>query len=172
MLTLSSRTLLADGTSVLTVDAMAELLVKTDEVPNYIKVEESEDAKLFLEKYGIDLQAKLEDIPVSPQFIDTLPDEDIIERLVNSPRFVNEDRYVKRFVREIDYFRKDEKLQFVYTLMKLVERFKQDGVVWGVGRGSSCASYVLYLVEVHDVDPVKYGIDFREFSKETEDQDV
>jgi DNA polymerase III alpha subunit len=36
-------------------------------------------------------------------------------------------------------------------------------IVWGVGRGSSVASYVLYLIGVHSIDPIKYNLDWQEF---------
>ena len=48
----------------------------------------------------------------------------------------------------------------------LIDKFRNDGIVWGVGRGSSCASYVLFLLFVNDVDPVRFGINFSEMSKE------
>ena len=35
-------------------------------------------------------------------------------------------------------------------------------MVWGVGRGSPVASYVLFLLGVHKVDPDQYGLDWRE----------
>ena len=37
-------------------------------------------------------------------------------------------------------------------------------MVWGVGRGSPVASYVLFLLGVHKVDPIQYGLDWREFN--------
>jgi DNA polymerase III alpha subunit len=41
----------------------------------------------------------------------------------------------------------------------------QNNVVWGVGRGSSVASYVLYLLGVHKIDSLKYNLDIHEFLK-------
>lgn len=49
------------------------------------------------------------------------------------------------------------------TLIYIVEKLKKEGKVWGVGRGSSCASLVLHLIGVHEVDPVKYNIPMTEF---------
>jgi DNA polymerase III alpha subunit len=40
---------------------------------------------------------------------------------------------------------------------------KANNIIWGVGRGSSVASYVLYLLEVHRVDSMYYNLDIREF---------
>jgi len=38
-------------------------------------------------------------------------------------------------------------------------------LVWGVGRGSSVASYVLYLLGVHKINSLKYNLDIKEFLK-------
>lgn len=45
----------------------------------------------------------------------------------------------------------------------IIETFRKNDVVWGVGRGSACASYLLYLIGVHKVNPLKYNIDYKEF---------
>lgn len=50
-------------------------------------------------------------------------------------------------------------------LLALVEHWRQQGVVWGVGRGSSVASYVLYLIGVHHVDSLAYGLPLSDFLK-------
>jgi DNA polymerase III alpha subunit len=42
---------------------------------------------------------------------------------------------------------------------------KENNIVLGVGRGSSVASYVLYLLGVHRVDSLKYDLDIKEFLK-------
>ena len=43
------------------------------------------------------------------------------------------------------------------------ENMSENDIVWGVGRGSSVASYVLYLIGVHRIDSIKYNLDWREF---------
>ena len=49
------------------------------------------------------------------------------------------------------------------TLIYVVDTFKKNGTVWGVGRGSSCASLVLFLMGLHKVDPILYNIPMQEF---------
>lgn len=44
-----------------------------------------------------------------------------------------------------------------------VDTARANNIVWGVGRGSSVASYVLYLIGVHKIDPIKYDLDWWEF---------
>jgi DNA polymerase III alpha subunit len=38
-----------------------------------------------------------------------------------------------------------------------------NGIIWGVGGGSSVASYVLYKLGVHRVDSLYYNLDVTEF---------
>jgi DNA polymerase III alpha subunit len=48
-------------------------------------------------------------------------------------------------------------------MIYLVDLMRENNIVWGVGRGSSVASYVLYLIGVHKIDSIKYDLDFKEF---------
>jgi len=48
-------------------------------------------------------------------------------------------------------------------MIYLVDFMRENGIVWGVGRGSSVASYVLYLIGVHRIDSIQYDLDWREF---------
>ena len=45
----------------------------------------------------------------------------------------------------------------------MVETLRANNIVWGVGRGSSVASFVLYLLGVHKVDSLAYNLDPYEF---------
>lgn len=45
----------------------------------------------------------------------------------------------------------------------LVNVLKDNHVIWGVGRGSSVASYVLYLLGVHKINSMFYDLDPHEF---------
>jgi DNA polymerase III alpha subunit len=51
-------------------------------------------------------------------------------------------------------------LKYLYYLVDLM---KENNVIWGVGRGSSVASYVLYLLGVHRIDSMFYDLDPGEF---------
>lgn len=48
-------------------------------------------------------------------------------------------------------------------LKYLVDTMRVNNIVWGVGRGSSVASYVLYLLGVHRVNSMYYDLDINEF---------
>ena len=47
----------------------------------------------------------------------------------------------------------------------IVDTLRKNNIIWGVGRGSSVASYVLYLIGIHKVDSIKYELDINEFLK-------
>ena len=48
-------------------------------------------------------------------------------------------------------------------LKYLVDVMTKNHVIWGVGRGSSVASFVLYKLGVHRIDSLYYNLDVREF---------
>jgi DNA polymerase III alpha subunit len=50
-------------------------------------------------------------------------------------------------------------------LIYLVDHFRKNNIVWGVGRGSSVASYSLYLIGIHKVNSIRFNLDPREFLK-------
>jgi len=54
-------------------------------------------------------------------------------------------------------------LPLLQFLKYMIDTFRENKIVWGVGRGSSVASYVLYLIGVHKVDSLKYKLDVTEF---------
>jgi DNA polymerase III alpha subunit len=54
-------------------------------------------------------------------------------------------------------------LDLLRWLKYFVDTCEKEGVVWGIGRGSSVASYILYLIGVHSVDSIKYNLDWQEF---------
>ena len=49
------------------------------------------------------------------------------------------------------------------ALIFVINTLRKNDIVWGVGRGSSVSSYVLYLIGVHDVDSVEYGLEITDF---------
>lgn len=64
---------------------------------------------------------------------------------------------------ELELFIQHGMLDLLYYLKYLVDTMRENNIVWGVGRGSSVASYVLYLIGVHKIDSIKYELDINEF---------
>jgi DNA polymerase III alpha subunit len=71
--------------------------------------------------------------------------------------------HYQRMIDELAEFRARNMLDLLRWMKYFVDTCRNKGVVWGVGRGSSVASYVLYLIGVHKIDPVKYKLDWRDF---------
>jgi DNA polymerase III alpha subunit len=76
----------------------------------------------------------------------------------------NEEEY-QRVVAELELFIQHDMMPLLNYLKYLVDTMRSNNIVWGVGRGSSVASYVLYLLGVHKIDSIKYGLDINEFLK-------
>jgi DNA polymerase III alpha subunit len=68
-----------------------------------------------------------------------------------------------RLDEELEAYKARNMLDLLRWLKYFVDTCSKEGIVWGVGRGSSVASYVLYLIGVHSIDPIKYNLDWREF---------
>lgn len=69
----------------------------------------------------------------------------------------------QRLIDELQEFRERNMLDLLKWLKYFVDTCRKHQILWGVGRGSSVSSYVLYLIGVHKIDPIKYNLDWREF---------
>lgn len=67
---------------------------------------------------------------------------------------------------EITWLTKRNMMGLLNMMHYIVSTLEQHNVPWGVGRGSSVNSYVLFLLGVHDVDPIRYGLNWREFLRD------
>jgi len=68
-----------------------------------------------------------------------------------------------RTSQELTAFHERGMFPLLQYMIYLVDFMRENNIVWGVGRGSSVASYVLYLIGVHRIDSIKYDLDWREF---------
>jgi DNA polymerase III alpha subunit len=71
----------------------------------------------------------------------------------------------ERVVEELRLFDKHDMIPVLKTMKYVVDTLRANNVVWGVGRGSSVASYVLFIIGVHKIDSVKYKLPINEFFK-------
>lgn len=71
-----------------------------------------------------------------------------------------------RLIFELQLFRDHKMFPMLCAMKYIVDTLRKNNVVWGVGRGSSVASYVLFLLGVHRIDSVKYKLPIEEFFKE------
>jgi len=71
----------------------------------------------------------------------------------------------ERVADELDLFRQNGLETMLKFMIYMVDIMKANSVVWGVGRGSSVSSYLLYLIGLHSIDSLKYQLDIKEFIK-------
>ena len=75
------------------------------------------------------------------------------------------DSELQRVAEELLLFQERDLFDLLRWLKYFVDTMRANQVVWGVGRGSSVASYVLYLIGVHRINSMYYDLDISEFLK-------
>lgn len=70
-----------------------------------------------------------------------------------------------RVLEELALYIQHDMYDVLFYLKYLVDTLRANNIVWGVGRGSSVASYILYLIGIHKIDSIKYELDINEFLK-------
>ena len=66
---------------------------------------------------------------------------------------------------ELAEYEKRNLIMLLKQMKYIVDTLRKNGIVWGVGRGSSVASYVLHLLGDHKINSIKYDIPLNEFFK-------
>lgn len=75
----------------------------------------------------------------------------------------NNEVEVKRLDDEYKEFEKRDMINLLRYMVYLVDYMRNNNILWGVGRGSSVSSFVLYLIGVHRINPIQFDLDWREF---------
>lgn len=174
---LEDRVLRFDGVSIVSPEMVARCLL-LGVSPTEIRV--SEDT-WEIQEYNAnspdeDAIKVVSNEPVNLDFRWQLPEEylkmDLWERIIDAYdqraaeldyTVQEEDHAGARMEMEYEEIRKRGMTEFVKTVIYVLDMFRQHNVVWGVGRGSSCASYVLFLLGLHSVDCIKLQVPLEEF---------
>lgn len=75
------------------------------------------------------------------------------------------DSELQRAGQELLLFQERDLFPLLQYLKYLVDTMRQNNIVWGVGRGSSVASFVLYLIGIHKINSLYYDLSIDEFLK-------
>jgi DNA polymerase-3 subunit alpha len=75
---------------------------------------------------------------------------------------INNPVYVDRLKHELNVIKHLDLVDYVYIVYDYMRYAHEQDIMTG-GRGSACGSLVLYLLGVHDIDPIKYGLLFERF---------
>jgi len=72
---------------------------------------------------------------------------------------------LQRAGEELLLFQERDMFVLLRYLKYLVDTMRANNIVWGVGRGSSVASFVLFLLGIHRINSLYYDLSIDEFLK-------
>lgn len=75
------------------------------------------------------------------------------------------DEELQRVGQELLLFQERDMFPLLCYCKYLVDTMRKHNIVWGVGRGSSVSSYVLFLIGVHKINSLYYDLSIDEFLK-------
>lgn len=138
---------------------LSEVLVDTD-IKNTLDIQFP-----TLKKYEIE-DISVREFDETNQSIWFMPDEykslNIVEYVLN---LCNTDIELERVGQELLLFQEKNLFDLLRYLKYLVDVMRENNIVWGVGRGSSVASYVLFLIGVHKINSIEFDLPINEFLK-------
>jgi DNA polymerase III alpha subunit len=135
---------------------------ETDEIRAYNKYVSSNDALKVKDR--CDPLSFVWNIPASYKTLNV--ESFLTDKLIASTSGVSDSEFNKRSKRLVDELKLYKTLQLydvLRALIYIINTLTINDAVWGIGRGSSVSSYVLYLIGTHDVDSFAYGLDISEF---------
>ena len=91
---------------------------------------------------------------------DSYKELDIVKWLLDQCQTQEE---LQRVGEELLLYGERDLIPMLQFMKYMIDTFRENNVIWGVGRGSSVASYVLYLIGVHKINSMYYDLDIREF---------
>jgi hypothetical protein len=154
-------------------DVCARLYVDPSLDVSRITLKDSTRYNAAIEKLYLDWDPllELEEISVSPEewhrqnqqtwlMPDEYKDMDIACWVLDQCADQNE---LQRCGQELLMFAERDCIELLKYLKYLVDTMRNNNIVWGVGRGSSVASFVLYLIGVHKIHSLRHNLDIEEF---------
>lgn len=165
---LQDRILLGDGRSVVDPDKVVDYLIKGLQPSDILVTESNEDVNNFNLRATETILTYDETLQLQPFSYDwKIPqsylDIDLTQYFQSKISSIDNEIVEIRVANELAEVNRRGFQNGLKTIIYIVDIFKQQNIVWGVGRGSSCASYLLFLIGLHCVDCIKYNVPFTEF---------
>lgn len=91
---------------------------------------------------------------------DTYKNLDIAEWILNQ---CNTDSERQRVGEELLLYLDRNLFPLLQYLKYFVDTMRANNILWGVGRGSSVCSYVLYLIGIHRINSMYFDLDINDF---------
>jgi DNA polymerase III alpha subunit len=121
---------------------------------------------VLLQKYQFDSTIDIEQFDTQNQSVWNMPTEyvnlDIAQYVLDR---CSNDAELQRVGQELLLYQERDLFNLLRYLKYFIDTMRKNNVVWGLGRGSSVASYVLYLIGVHKIDSLYYDLPIEEFLK-------
>jgi DNA polymerase III alpha subunit len=95
-------------------------------------------------------------------FPDSYKEMDIAKYILDQCK---NDEELQRAGKELLLYQEKDMFMLLKYLKYLVDIMRENNIVWGVGRGSSVASFVLFLLGVHKINSLYYDLEIEEFLK-------
>lgn len=173
---LNDRVLWFDGDSTIEPDVIADMVLKGMSLKRGIFVSEvTEEIEKFNQISDYQLEEKVQNRPLRfdwniPEKYQTMNLRTFLLKKLESEVDRNEalsaediDLRIERIDDELDRYYKSNSNLLLRTTVFIIDTFREKNIVWGVGRGSACSSYILYLIGIHDIDSVHYDLDISDF---------
>ena len=130
-------------------------------LPYFLSLENQPQIKTY-----INLESSIEEFDSNNQNNWYMPQEykdlDIAKYILE---LCKSDSELQRVGQELLMFQERNMFDLLKYLKYLVDTMRTENIVWGVGRGSSVASFVLYLLGVHKINSLYYDLSIDEFLK-------
>jgi DNA polymerase III alpha subunit len=119
----------------------------------------------IIEKY-ISNDISIEEFDIIKRSNFHMPEEyknlDIFEYVINK---CSSEKELIRCYEELVIYQDYDMLDILRYMVYLVDVMRKNNILWGVGRGSSVSSFVLYLIGIHRINSLQYDLSFDEFIK-------
>lgn len=172
IINLGDRIIDDDGNVVYFLNSLIELLYKGESPSELLFPENDVDVKLFNQNAYENFDEESYSLPKSlktieerkhkwfyPDFYDTIDLKEYFLALCKN------DIEKNRALEELDMFMERDMEKFLRFCIYFSNMINENNWVIGVGRGSSCACFLLYLLKIHLVNPIQYNLNIKEFLK-------
>ena len=168
---LENRKILLDGTVIMSEKGLFELVYQEKNIDGLVS-ENTNDTILYNSAVKL-LDSDFKKLILTDQEIygDYLwdqywptPDEykklDLKKQLIDKCSTTEE---IQRIEEEWILYEKNSLIPMLYYLVFLIDNWRSQSVVWGVGRGSSVGSFILYLIGLNRINPLEYDLSIQDF---------
>jgi DNA polymerase III alpha subunit len=165
-------------------DKFGRQILTENDLCNFYLADTSKNIKSCIIEHDISISSDLEihNLPNFISYVEETIDIETWDNLQQQKYFVpdsyrtfniaeyildkcNSETELQRAGQELLLYQERNLFPLLLYLKYLVDIMKREKIVWGVGRGSSVASFVLYLLEVHRINSLYYDLSIDEFLK-------